>query len=119
MTDHLADGIRRTLIDNAETNQWARDIPRLFGKDRIEDLTDDEVLDAGRVLDQARRRKEARDNPVGADFRARMQSMGCGCPVLYDRDSRGREIQSSASVDHLTTCGLKAGTNKVFRVESE
>lgn len=119
MTDPLADSIRRTLIEKATTNEWARDIPRLFGKDRIEDLTDDEVLDAGRELERASRRKEARENPVGADFKARMKSMCCGCPVVYDKDSRGRDIQSSARVIHLSTCGLKAARDRAFRIESE
>lgn len=119
MTDAMADAFRRTLIEQAQTNPWARDIPRLFGKNRIEDLTDAEVLDAARELDRAGRRKQARNDAVGADFKARLESLVCGCPVLYDNDSRGQRIQSSARVDHLRTCGLKTVQEQVFRVESD
>lgn len=130
MTDAMADdpvvglstttALRRTLIEQAQTNPWARDIPRLFGKNRIEDLTDAEVVDAAGEVNQAGRRKQARNDPIGADFKARMQSMGCGCPVLYDNDdSRGQRIQSSARVDHLRTCGLKAIREQEFPVESD
>lgn len=117
MTDAMADAFRRTLIEQSETNPWVRDIPRLFGRDRIEDLTDAEVLDAARELNQAGRRKQARNDPIGADFKAKMQSMGCGCPVLYDNDSHGQRIQSSARVDHLRTCGLKTVQEQAVRVE--
>ena len=94
--------------------RYAREV---LGK-TIEDLDEMEVVEVAREM-LASGGRIARRQAIGGDFKARMSSMGCGCPVLYDNDSRGVRIQSSARVEHLQTCGRKAATDKLFQVESE
>lgn len=112
-----AAAVRQLLIKNAD-NPWVRGVLQTVRKSRVEDLTMDELLEVRDEALAASARSD-RKQAVGADFKARMSSMGCGCPVLYDNDSRGIRIQSSAKVEHLSTCELKSIMHKPFPVESE
>lgn len=94
--------------------RYAREV---IGRELAE-LTDPEVVEVAReMLASAGRR--ARAEAIGADFKARMQRMGCGCPVMYDNDSRGQRIPWAARVEHSAKCELKAFRDNTSRVESE
>lgn len=107
------DELRQVLASRG--GDWpVRYAREMLGKG-LGELTDAEVVEVAReMLASAGRR--SRNEAIGADFKARMQSMGCGCPVVYNNDSRGRTIQSSVRVDHLATCRLKAVNNKAIQV---